>query len=697
MNTLLLIPLFTALFVFAAGILWLPWQRRLSAARASAGGRLIMAATLLLAGMPAAQALLNAGDESGMATPGKVVLPPLPQHSGAGDGSLLHSEPAAAEVVIAPALQEGPSASHWSLPAGIASLLVVVWLAGAGTVLLRWLMGLLARRRLLANASAVEDADWQALLHSIPGGRGMALFCHAETITPCTWGRIIILPTGSGEWPQTQRRMVLAHECAHATRRDSLWLTISQWFLALLWFHPISWMLVRTCRAASERAADDAVLAAREDAPAYAGLLVECARHRQLWQPAVCRMAAASSVHQRVTRILDESADRRNAGPVWRTVTGVMCALLAATVMAATPQPTLAQEDAPPAPSIAPGTEPSPETTPPAEPPPPPAPPAAPAPQAESDPAKATGNFSWKPEQIDGRDYISLTQVREFYRFVSLEQEGERHVLRSAQLMFVLGKDSHDIRINNVKLVLQLPVRAKAETLWISRQDISYIIDPVLKPNRLRDVKIPSLVIIDAGHGGEDTGATGLLGKESEYTLDTARRLQRHLESLGWKVVMTRTDDSFVPIARRIEIANMQSNAHPNKPAVFISLHFNAHTAGRAGLETYVPGASLQKKEEQEPDAAAVAHQTASMALGTAVHANCLHRMKNVDGGVRGRAFQLFAELNVPAILVEGGYVSNKEEGAKIHTPEYRQSLAEAIAGGLANYRKAVLSRNVIR
>ena len=51
----------------------------------------------------------------------------------------------------------------------------------------------------------------------------------------------------------------------------------------------------------------------------------------------------------------------------------------------------------------------------------------------------------------------------------------------------------------------------------------------------------------------------------------------------------------------------------------------------------------------------------------------------------------------VPAILVEGGYVSNKEEGAKIHTPEYRQSLAEAIAGGLANYRKAVLSRNVTR
>jgi N-acetylmuramoyl-L-alanine amidase len=364
--------------------------------------------------------------------------------------------------------------------------------------------------------------------------------------------------------------------------------------------------------------------------------------------------------------------------------------------MAATPQPTLAQEDAPPAPSIAPGTEPSPETTPLAEPPPPPTPPAAPAPQAEPDPAKATGTFSWKPEQIDGRDYISLTQVREFYRFVSLEQEGERHVLRSAQLMFVLGKDSHDIRINNVKLVLQLPVRAKAETLWISRQDISYIIDPVLRPKWLRDVKSPARVIIDAGHGGEDTGATGLLGKESAYTLDTARRLQQVLESQGWKVVMTRTDDSFVPIKRRVEIANMQANAHPTEPAVFISLHFNAHTASHAGLETYVPGAS-RLKEAQEPDAAAVARQTASMALGTAVHANCLHRLKNVDGGVRGRALQLFAELNVPAILVEGGYVSNKEEGARIHTPEYRQSLAEAIAGGLANYRKAVLSRNVIR
>lgn len=83
-----------------------------------------------------------------------------------------------------------------------------------------------------------------------------------------------------------------------------------------------------------------------------------------------------------------------------------------------------------------------------------------------------------------------------------------------------------------------------------------------------------------------------------------------------------------------------------------------------------------------------------NIALATAVHANCLYKLRSVDRGVKRHRFDVLAGINRPAILVEGGFVSNATEGARIHKPEFRESLAEAVAGGIMNFRKAILSRH---
>ena len=82
-----------------------------------------------------------------------------------------------------------------------------------------------------------------------------------------------------------------------------------------------------------------------------------------------------------------------------------------------------------------------------------------------------------------------------------------------------------------------------------------------------------------------------------------------------------------------------------------------------------------------------------NIALATAVHANCLYRLRSVDRGVKRHRFDVLAAgIQRPAILVEGGFVSNATEGARIHRPEFRELLAEAITGGIQKYRKALLN-----
>src|SRR6266536_359804 len=167
-------------------------------------------------------------------------------------------------------------------------------------------------------------------------------------------------------------------------------------------------------------------------------------------------------------------------------------------------------------------------------------------------------------------------------------------------------------------------------------------------------------VVIDAGHGGFDRG--GIPGQriaEKEMTLEVAQRLKKVLAAAGYRVIMTRENDVFVPLGTRVAIANSYRNA------IFVCVHFNsAKRAGADGIETYF-------------------YSRDSLQLASAVHHFVAVVAPSPNRGVRRRGYYVLRKARVPAVLVECGFLTNPTEAAYIQNSSYRQKLAEEIAAGI--------------
>jgi N-acetylmuramoyl-L-alanine amidase len=170
----------------------------------------------------------------------------------------------------------------------------------------------------------------------------------------------------------------------------------------------------------------------------------------------------------------------------------------------------------------------------------------------------------------------------------------------------------------------------------------------------------PAVVVIDAGHGGYDRGGVpGQRITEKDKTLDVALRLRRILQADGYKVIMTRDQDVFVPLGTRVTIANSYRNA------IFVSIHFNCSTrAGANGIETYY-------------------YSNGSASLAASIHRNVVASAPTENRGIRRRGYFVLRRAAVPAVLVECGFLTNPTEGKLAQTDGYRQQLAEQIARGI--------------
>jgi N-acetylmuramoyl-L-alanine amidase len=198
------------------------------------------------------------------------------------------------------------------------------------------------------------------------------------------------------------------------------------------------------------------------------------------------------------------------------------------------------------------------------------------------------------------------------------------------------------------------------------------------------------IIVIDPGHGGGNTGTRSVLdGRfEKEFTLDWAKRLKPLMETNGWTVFLTRISDVYVTNADRVVFAE----AH--HADLFISLHFNA-TPDRdkktGGIETYcitptgMP--STLTRNFSDPWSEQLPNNTCdaqNLQLAVRVHGAVLRATGLDDRGVRHSRFEtVLRGQNRPAILIEGGYLSNPAEAKLIESPEYRQKLAEAVADAL--------------
>jgi N-acetylmuramoyl-L-alanine amidase len=187
------------------------------------------------------------------------------------------------------------------------------------------------------------------------------------------------------------------------------------------------------------------------------------------------------------------------------------------------------------------------------------------------------------------------------------------------------------------------------------------------------DYSSPTTVVIDAGHGGHDRGGIpGQRVSEKEMTLDVARRLRNVLAASGYRVVMTRDSDVFVPLGTRTSIANSYRNA------IFVSVHFNSATRrGASGIETYF-------------------YSRDSLSLASAIHHYVAGGAPSENRGVRRRGYFVLRRTNMPAVLVECGFLTNPTEAAYAQNASYRQKLAEEIAAGVRNRGSVASSRGYI-
>src|ERR1700758_2449798 len=173
-----------------------------------------------------------------------------------------------------------------------------------------------------------------------------------------------------------------------------------------------------------------------------------------------------------------------------------------------------------------------------------------------------------------------------------------------------------------------------------------------------------STVVVDAGHGGKDSGAYRRYGPpEKMVTLDVAQRLNRKLRESQLKTVMTRDSDVFIELNDRVAIENAQKNA------IFVSIHFNdSRRRGVRGFETYY-------------------HSGASFDLANGIQAKLMTIPNSANGGVHPANFRVLRLASCPAVLVECGYLSNRSEGNQARDPEYRELLADRIAEAIVEQR----------
>lgn len=212
----------------------------------------------------------------------------------------------------------------------------------------------------------------------------------------------------------------------------------------------------------------------------------------------------------------------------------------------------------------------------------------------------------------------------------------------------------------------------------------------------------PFRVVVDAGHGGSNTGAPGLNAGafEKRVTLAVARLLAEELRGRGFEVVMTRERDAFLTLRERVRRANAAL------PDCFISLHANASgDRARRGVETFVLARDAAEVEarraatRERDDVQAMlaelrlldAHR-ASAQLARAVQAELVALSGAVDRGVRQAGYDVLAGVAAPAVLVEMGFLDHPIEGAALETAATQHRIASALAAGIAEFANDVRS-----
>jgi N-acetylmuramoyl-L-alanine amidase len=297
----------------------------------------------------------------------------------------------------------------------------------------------------------------------------------------------------------------------------------------------------------------------------------------------------------------------------------------------------------------------------------------------------------WQVIKVSGHDYLSVDNISKFYGLpAEVVPSGAKIQTDTADhpLEFVSG--SREAIINGARSWLCFPVIEQDGKSLVSRTDVAKTIEPLVRPHRVPDVGKVQTVVLDPGHGGHDKGQVSRYGAEKDFALDVARKLRSILQAKGLRVIMTREGDYFVPLEVRAKIANAARNS------IFVSIHFNATNddPNATGFEifSFTPrgapstsdGTVAASSVNMQPGSSVDAQ---SLALSACIYHSLLGQLREFDRGIKRARFAVLRLTKVPAVLIEGGFLTERGESKLISNKDWRAKLAGAIGIGIENYQ----------
>jgi N-acetylmuramoyl-L-alanine amidase len=297
----------------------------------------------------------------------------------------------------------------------------------------------------------------------------------------------------------------------------------------------------------------------------------------------------------------------------------------------------------------------------------------------------------WATTDINELSYVALEDFAAAFAMEPAKRRkgkgeigyaGETHQL-------VVKTGTREVIVDGVRHWLAFPVIAKGARAYVALADISTTLSPAMTPLAVKEIGKVKTIVFDPGHGGHDRGGKSAYGYENDYTLDVVKRARRILEAKKVKVVQTRLGDTFVDLAERPQMTENYDDP------IFVSVHFNFADwkPSATGIEVYAlpplglpitgkaPDPILDRRE-----CSGNAMEPASFVLANTMQHTLLGKTTGFDRGVKRARYAVLRHCDAPSILIEGAFLTNVDEAKNIHSGDWRESFAQAIADGILAY-----------
>ena len=292
--------------------------------------------------------------------------------------------------------------------------------------------------------------------------------------------------------------------------------------------------------------------------------------------------------------------------------------------------------------------------------------------------------------KMKGKRFVYLSDVARYYGMKLVRtKKGCELVSRYSRIVFKYN--SRKAVFNGIQVTFShSPYFNKVKNMpLLSEHDFLLFLDPMLRKNALPRSRIKT-IMLDPGHGAKDTGAIGHRYREKDIVLKIALKLRVKLRQMGFRVLMTRTGDSFPSLHDRTELCKKY------KPDLFISIHCNSGgSSGKArGVETYcMTPAGESSTADNKPSYKVEEgnkYDKCNARLALEIQRMMLAYTGAKDRGVRRARFFVLKHATCPAVLVETGFLSNEFEEGLLGATSYQNRIASALAEGIKRYVQAV-------